>query len=314
MKHQGIEILGTESLGVRGLSCVVRTHHGRTIVIDPGVALGYVRHGLMPHPRQVAQGVQVRQRILAALEDATDVVFSHYHGDHIPLQHANPYQLSIDALPPGFAQVRCWAKGADDLNERMRQRALDLVRVCGDNWIDAEGREAGILRFSPPVPHGSRDTHLGNLMMTRIELDSGVFAHASDIQLLDSESIDILLSWQADTVLAAGPPLYLEQLTAEMRARAWNNALRLAAEVDTLILDHHLLRSAEGERWLAALCAAAGKQVLCAADYMGTKRLLFEARREEMYQHDPVPQDWHERYAAGEAGLIDPYMSNLPGG
>jgi hypothetical protein len=40
--------------------------------------------------------------------------------------------------------------------------------------------------------------------------------------------------------------------------------------VDTLILDHHLLRSAEGEKWLASLCAAAGKQVLCAADYMGT--------------------------------------------
>jgi hypothetical protein len=306
MKHQGIEILGTESLGVRGLSCVVRTH-GRIIVIDPGVALGYVRHGLMPHPRQVAEGVQVRRRILAALEDATDVVLSHYHGDHIPLQNANPYQLSIDDLPPGFAQVRCWAKGIDDLNERMRQRALDLARVCGDNWIEAEGGEAGILRFSPPVPHGSRDTHLGSVMMTRIELDCGVFAHASDIQLLDSESIDILLAWAPDTVLAAGPPLYLEQLTDEHRSRAWDNALRLAAGVDILILDHHLLRSAEGEGWLASLSVAAGKQVLCAADYMGTRRLLFEARREEMYQNQPVAQDWHERYAAGETGLIDQY-------
>ena len=35
-----IEILGTESLGVRGLSCVVKAD-GRNIVIDPGVALGY---------------------------------------------------------------------------------------------------------------------------------------------------------------------------------------------------------------------------------------------------------------------------------
>ncbi|MFW6387447.1 MAG: MBL fold metallo-hydrolase [Thermodesulfobacteriota bacterium] len=304
MKYQGIEIIGTESLGVRGLSCVVRTH-GRIIMIDPGVALGYVRHGLMPHPRQVAQGVQVRRRILAALGEATDVVFSHYHGDHIPLKHANPYQLSIDDLPSGFAHVRCWAKGTDDLNERMRQRALDLARVCGDNWINAEGREADILSFSPPVPHGSRDTHLGSVMMTRIELDNGVFAHASDIQLLDSESIYILLAWAPDTVLAAGPPLYLEQLTDENRSHAWDNALRLAAEVDTLILDHHLLRSAEGERWLASLCAAAGKRVLCAADYMGTRRLLFESRREEMYQNQPVAQDWHERYAAGEVDLID---------
>ena len=32
-----IEVLGAESLGVRGLSCVVETHH-RLIAIDPGLA------------------------------------------------------------------------------------------------------------------------------------------------------------------------------------------------------------------------------------------------------------------------------------
>jgi len=32
-----IEILGAESSGVRGLSCVVEIHH-RLIVIDPGLA------------------------------------------------------------------------------------------------------------------------------------------------------------------------------------------------------------------------------------------------------------------------------------
>jgi predicted metallo-beta-lactamase superfamily hydrolase len=48
-----IEILGTESLGVRGLCCAVRTK-GRKVVIDPGVALGFRRHGLLPHPVQVA--------------------------------------------------------------------------------------------------------------------------------------------------------------------------------------------------------------------------------------------------------------------
>lgn len=300
MKYQGIEILGTESLGVRGLSCVVRTH-GRTIVIDPGVALGYMRHGLLPHPRQIVEGVQVRRHILAALSEATDIVLSHYHGDHVPLQHANPYQLAIKDLPCNFAQVRCWCKGTSDLNERMRQRALDLARICGDNWVVAEGLDAGILHFSPPVPHGTSGTHLGNVMMTRIELEKGVFAHASDIQLLDPAGIEILLSWEADTVLAAGPPLYLEQLSDEMRTRAWGNALKLAAGVETLILDHHLLRAVEGERWLASLSTAAGKRILCAADYMGIRRCLFEAKREQMYQRQPVPQGWHEHYTAGEA-------------
>jgi hypothetical protein len=46
-------MLGTESLGVRGLSCVIETRE-RKVVIDPGVALGYRRHALLPHPVQVA--------------------------------------------------------------------------------------------------------------------------------------------------------------------------------------------------------------------------------------------------------------------
>lgn len=61
--NEAIEIIGTESLGVRGLSCLVTTGV-RRIVIDPGVALGYLRHGLLPHPCQVAEGERVRQRII----------------------------------------------------------------------------------------------------------------------------------------------------------------------------------------------------------------------------------------------------------
>ena len=84
-----IKILGAESLGVRGLACVVTLAH-RRIVIDPGVALGYWRHGLLPHPAQVAVGEEIRRQIRAALREATDVVFSHYHGDHNPVAGSKP--------------------------------------------------------------------------------------------------------------------------------------------------------------------------------------------------------------------------------
>jgi len=39
-----IEIIGTESLGVRGLCCSVRTGSKR-ILFDPGIALGFHRYG-----------------------------------------------------------------------------------------------------------------------------------------------------------------------------------------------------------------------------------------------------------------------------
>jgi len=296
--NKAIEIIGTESLGVRGLSCFVKTGE-RRILIDPGVALGYIRHGLLPHPLQVAEGERVRQRIIKALENATDVVFSHFHGDHIPLQNANPYQLAIRDLPENFQDICCWSKSMDSLGEKMKQRAQDLRKLLGPNFHIAEGLSEGPMTFSKAMPHGAKDSKLGSVMMTRINLGDKVFLHASDIQLLDSATIDFIIAGQADIVLAAGPPLYLETLPDEQRTAAWENGLRLAHNVETLILDHHLMRDQQGPAWLEALSTEAGKQVYCAADFMEKKRLLLEASRTKLYETMPVPTNWHELYANG---------------
>jgi len=295
---KSIEIIGTESLGVRGLSCFVKAGK-RRILIDPGMALGYIRHGLLPHPLQVAEGERVRQRIIEALTEATDVVFSHFHGDHVPFREANPYQLAIRHLPVNFQNVCCWSKSMDSLGEKMKQRAQDLRELLGPNFHVAEGISDGPMTFSKAMPHGAKGSKRGTVMMTRINLGDKVFLHTSDIQLLDPATVDFIIAWQADIVLAAGPPLYLETLTDELRTVAWQNALRLAATVDILILDHHLMRDQQGLKWLDALSAAAGKQVYCAADFMDRKRLLLEAERVALYETMPVPASWHEDYAQG---------------
>ena len=49
--------------------------------------------------------------------------------------------------------------------------------------------------------------------------------------------------------------------------------------MDTLILDHHLLRCEEGLPCLDRLSSEAGHRVICAADFMGRPRRLLEARR-----------------------------------
>jgi len=298
--HSSIDIIGTESLGVRGLCCLVKVGK-RRIVIDPGVALGYLRHGFLPHPLQVAEGERVRQRIITALTTATDVVFSHFHGDHIPLRHANPYQLAIGHLPANFKNICCWSKGTDSLGRTMMQRAQDLKELLGCNFHDAEDlMDDSFMRFSKAVRHGgARNPAQDTVMMTRIDLGDTVFVHASDIQLLDAATIDYLIAWQPDIVLAAGPPLYLEIFSPAMCQAAWENGLRLAQNVETLILDHHLMRDQQGPVWLKDLSAAAGKEVYCAADFMGRKRLLLEAERTKLYETMPVPATWHEEYAKG---------------
>jgi hypothetical protein len=111
----------------------------------------------------------------------------------------------------------------------------------------------------------------------------------------------LLIDWQPDIVLAAGPPLYLTQLSSQQRKRAWENGLCLAHEVETLILDHHLLRCEAGQRWLERLMIATEGRVCCAADFMERLRRLLEARRIQLYSDMPVSEGWHEAYAIGKA-------------
>ena len=301
-----IKIIGAESLGVRGLCCVVETED-RKIVIDPGVALGYRRHGLLPHPVQVAAGERVKVAIEKALEDATDVVISHYHGEHHPMVDANPYQLSAERVAESLGHPRLWARGTQDLSPSQIQRAQALAQKINRILPPSEGLNDGCLTFSPPVPHGEQGRG-GMVMMTRIEDQRGVFVHASDIQMLNDEAIDQILVWRPTVVLASGPPVYLPSLTLNKREGALRRTLTVAREVDTLILDHHLMRSREGEKWLDWVSSLADHRVICAADFIGRNRNLLEAERVLWYRKMPVPNGWHEAYAHGEA-TTDAYQA-----
>lgn len=297
-----IEILGTESLGVRGLSCRVEVGE-RVIMIDPGIALGYQRQGLLPHPFQVAVGRSIRKRILRLLTEATDVVISHYHGDHIPLVNANPYQLDAEAVTGLKPEVRFWNRSTIGLSKKMAQRAEALAFALDREFIGSEGKSDGVISCSEPVPHGANKGRMGNVMMTRIEDKGEVFVHASDIQLLNTESIEKIIEWKPDTVLLSGPPLYLNRLSHQQRESARSNAILLSMSIDTLIIDHHVARSEAGIKWLDQISSETGKRVCCAADFMKKPRLLLEAWRRRLYRDLPVRQNWHEDYARGKASV-----------
>jgi predicted metallo-beta-lactamase superfamily hydrolase len=294
-----IEIIGSESLGVRGLCCVVETKD-RKIVIDPGVALGYRRHGLLPHPVQVAVAERVKVAIEKALSDATDIVISHYHGEHHPMVNANPYQLSADRVAELLKHPRLWAKGIQNIAPGQVHRAKYLAQKVGRAFPASGGLSDGCLSFSPPIPHGQQDRG-GTVMMTRIEEEKEVFVHASDIQMLNDEATEQILAWNPTMVLASGPPIYLPSLTWREREAALRRTLMLAREVDTLILDHHLMRSREGEKWLDWVSSITNHKVICAADFMGQNRNLLEANRVSWYKKISVPKGWHEAYSKGEA-------------
>jgi predicted metallo-beta-lactamase superfamily hydrolase len=129
--------------------------------------------------------------------------------------------------------------------------------------------------------------------------------------MLSDESIEQILAWQPNIVLASGPPIYLPALTAEKREGALRRTLLLADEVETLILDHHLMRSRKGGEWLDYVSSLTGHKVVCAADFMGRQRNLLEAERVSWYKRLPVPQGWHEAYARGEVDVFSEWPDKV---
>jgi len=297
-----ISIIGTESLGVRGL-CTVVTAADRTIVIDPGVALGYRRHGRLPHPCQVYVGTRVRKAIIDALAGATDIVISHYHGDHVPLVNANPFQLDVRLVKDACRNTRFWCTAPGYPLDTISVRYNELSQALDRTLPVVDGTGDGLMTFSEPQPHGERGNHLGTVMMTCIADGGDVFVHASDIQLLDDGAVSRILAWKPGVVLVSGPPLYLQHISTGQVARARRNALHLARNVETLIIDHHLLRSESGCRWLDNLASETGHKIMCAADFMGRDRLLLESWRDYLYREMPVPDGWHEAYANGKIAI-----------
>ena len=295
-----IEILGTESLGVRGICCFVRTKKKR-ILIDPGIALGYSRFKLLPHPFQVAIDERIQKKIIKRWAEATDIVISHFHGDHIPLADANPFQLHIRKVASLNPRAKIWTKDMSHLSPLEQKRADVLFSTLKKSPFVAEGKDKGEMSFSKPVLHGDKGSHTTTVIMTRIKGDK-TFVHAPGIQLLNEEAISQIIDWHPDIAIVDGPPLYLSlSLSKSQVERAWQNAGHLAYNVGTLVLDHHLMRNLEGIKWIRRLSLETGKKVICGADFMGQKRMLLEALRRDLYRDMPVDRNWHKRYAQGKA-------------
>ena len=188
-----IQILSAESLGVRGLCCYVKTKQ-RTILIDPGLALGYMRHKLLPHPKQVAMAERVRRKIISLWEKTTDIVFSHFHGDHVPLVDANPYQLHVKELAGLNSKAGIWCKNRDHLSSTEAARKESLRTFLGLHFLPGEKVKHGPLHFSCAVPHGDPEITDESVMMTLVEEDRR-FLHAPDIQLLHDQTVSLILEW-----------------------------------------------------------------------------------------------------------------------
>lgn len=281
--------LGAESLGVRSMCCVVETAR-RRVLIDPGVALAPRRFGLPPHPLEIKKAAEIREKILTEVGAATDIVFSHFHGDHTPLLHPDPFQIPLTDFVFHLRGAKVWVKSRVGNTRLMDERYHEVMGILGKSATDADSCDTGDLVFSFPVAHG--ETGKGKVLMTMVRDGEDVFVHASDIQLLDEEAITAIVIWRPKVVFVDGPPIYLGVLSEADEIRAYENGLRIAERVSVMILDHHLLRSKAGLRWFDRLKACAKGKVVSVAEFVGEKGQFLEANRRRLYSENPVSSEF----------------------
>ncbi|TNE52315.1 MAG: hypothetical protein EP343_00705 [Deltaproteobacteria bacterium] len=281
-----IEIFGCESLGVRSMACRVRTA-SHDILIDPGVALAPNRSKHPPHPIEMENVRAIQEQIKAALRETQQVVFTHYHGDHFPMVKPDETQLSAHDVLADLQRVLIHSKSEEGLSRNQKRRRANLEELVGRSFPDVDDSHHDGITYSESVWHGEEGTHLGKVIMVRVEEGSESFVHASDIQLLDDRAVDILCEWRPTVTFFSGPPLYILGQDASLIAAIQGRFARLSEACGTVIVDHHLLRSRESEAWFDQLTQT-HPNITCAADYKKQPRKLLEADRVLLYEQHPV--------------------------
>jgi predicted metallo-beta-lactamase superfamily hydrolase len=300
--------IAAESLGVRSLATHVQTSN-LSFLIDPGVALGF-RDGFHPHPIEYQLLEDFQQQILRLGSTSDIVVISHFHHDHfIPFYQNFAYFFSGREIASRlYSQVSVWCKDLrSNINYSQQSRGYHFVRSArkvAQDVFYADGRatklKGTLLRFSPPVPHGEKNTKLGWVIMTAIKCGDFSMVHASDIQgPMEKPTADWILNQKPDVLLLAGPPTYLvpDKVSDRVISNAAENLRILTEAIPMIIVDHHLLRDQAWHDWIEPIRQYAsdyGHQIMTVAEVLGLPDNLLEANRVTLYGQSPVTQAFEE--------------------
>ena len=292
--------LAFESLGVRSMCTLVETKDV-TVLLDAGVALG-PRFRLMPHPFEYRARDEARKRIEKAAVDAKVVTISHYHNDHHTPNFADPVWLgsspeSLERIYKG--KIVLAKEPRRKINTAQRRRGWMFKQTAeklAEKFVSADGQSFQFgrtqVRFPQPVPHGEADSGLGWVLPCIVERSKEKLVFAPDVQgPVVPETLALLLVEEPDTLIIGGPPTYLQgfKVGDEFLQTALRNLQRLAESIETVVIDHHLLRDAGWYEFLAPVRKAAEKadhRILSASELLKTKPNVLECQRQQLYEKD----------------------------
>ena len=300
--------LAFESLGVRSMCTLVKTKDV-SVLLDAGVALG-PRFRLMPHPQEYRARDEARSRIENAAVDAKIVTISHYHNDHHTPNFADPVWLgsSPESLERIYKGKIVLAKDSRRrINTAQRRRGWmfrQTAEKIAEKFVAADGESFEFgrtrVRFPQPVPHGEDESGLGWVLPCIIERSKEKMIFAPDLQgPVVAETLELLVSEKPGLLIIGGPPTYLQgfRIGDEFFQTALRNLERLTEVIETVVVDHHLLRDNEWYEFLAPVRKSAekvGHVILTAAELDKTEPHPLECQRQKLYDEDKPSTEFTE--------------------
>ncbi len=279
--------IAADSLGTRSMATFIETSDCR-ICIDPSVSLGPRRYGLPPHPIEYARLDEHWEGIKNYAEKAEVLVLTHYHYDHHEPNFPEMYE----------GKTLLIKHPAENINRSQMGRAgffLKQIEGKTGKLEYADGREfnfgeTGVV-FSNAVFHGT-GSRLGYVIEVCVREGEESFVFTSDVEGPNTkEQTEFIIKENPGIVYLDGPLSYMlgYRYSYESLENAVENMLRILreTEVETLIIDHHLLRDLKWRERIAGVFET-GKKVLTAAEFLGVENELLEARRRELFKEHPV--------------------------
>jgi predicted metallo-beta-lactamase superfamily hydrolase len=301
--------IAEESYGVRSMCTFVETADTK-ILLDAGASLAPKRMGYPPHPREYQALSECRKKIIENAEKADTITISHYHFDHHTPSYTDWFTnwSSAEEAKKIYEGKLVLAKSYRSMiNPSQRRRGWMFKKTGGSHaktLETADGRAFQFgktkLRFSEPVFHGTEKSELGWLIMAIIEFSDEKLVFTSDVQgPMHTPTLDKILAEKPQLVIVGGPPTYLAgfRVKEENIETGMQNLKRIAENVPTTILEHHMLRDENWRSFSQHIFDTANEHdhsVLTAAEYTGTKNNLLEFRRRQLFEIEPPDSDFEK--------------------
>lgn len=278
--------LAFDSMGVRSTATWVETD--KKILIDPGAALGVLRYGLPPAKIEYRRLKELSRKICTHAKKSDILTVSHYHYDHhFPEEDFYRGKILLIKDPKNKINFSQMKRGKEFLRLLDKKPAKVLI---------ADGKEFEFdktkIKFSPPFFHGKEYSKLGYVLIISILYQGVKLLHASDIQGPQTkETTAWIISENPDTLILSGYPTFLMgwRFSKQSLLESNQNLIRILTQtkVNTILLDHHLVRDLHYLNKIEEVLNTAGKlkkRVITAAEYTGQKPDFLEARRKEFYK------------------------------